>query len=296
MPSWWWKSVAAAAVVAACLGLGGLGEAGAGPGPVRIAVLPCNDIENTFKKFYSLINYLKQETGKLDFKLVVPPNFEEFKNSVKTGDVDFALQDPHTYVALEALFDRGRLLRSLTMDGGTTQSGVVIVRQDSNIKQLSDLKGKTVMFGPQASSTKWLAATWLFQEAGINLEHDLKAYSHGGCCEDIAFRVYLKSVDAGVVCDHFLAEHEEKQKDLGLENVKIAVIARTPAVPARIFAARKGTDPDLVAKVEEALLKLDKKNPDHARIFLRGELGGFQKADDADYDPMRKLIGQGRAD
>jgi len=35
------------------------------------------------------------------------------------------------------------------------------------------------MFGPKASITKWVAARLLFEENGINIDKDLKAYSNG---------------------------------------------------------------------------------------------------------------------
>ncbi len=258
----------------------------------KIGVLPCNNIEITFNKFHPLISYLKKETG-FNITLVVPANFEEYENSLKSGDLDFVLQEPHTYIMLSDFFNKDELLRTITIDGKTTQTGVVIVRQDSQIKNIKELKGKTVMFGPKSSTTKWFAAKLLFEENGVNIDKDLKSYSNGGCCEDIAFAVYLKSVDSGVVCDHFLEEHEEKQKDLGVEAEKIMVIARTMPVQARIFAARKGLGKEIVDKVNQALLKLDKKNSDHAKIMFRGEIGGFQKADDEDYNAMRMLMGTG---
>ncbi len=80
------------------------------------------------------------------------------------------------------------------------------------------------MFGPKSSTAKWLAARLLFQENGVDIDKNLKAYVNGGCCEDIAFSVFLKSVEAGVVGGHFLAEHEEKQKELGLEASKMIII------------------------------------------------------------------------
>jgi len=222
--------------------------------------------------------------------LVVPKDFADFENSIKSGDLDFALQDPHTYVKLAGLFDQDSLLRALNLEGGISQSGVVIARKDSMINKLTDLKGKTVMFGPQFSASKWLAARLLFEDNGINIEKDLKAYSHGGCCEDIAFCVYLKAVDAGVVCDHFLADHEEKQKELGVEAVKITVVGRTMAVPTRVFGACKPINQTITTRINQALLKLDKKNPRHAKILYRAELGGFQKSRNEDYDAISKLM------
>ncbi len=259
--------------------------------PIKLAVLPCNNVEMTFKKSYPLLLYLEQTTG-ISVRLVVPTDLAEFEASLKHGEIDFALQDPHTFLALSNLFEKTKLLGSLTMKGETARSGVVIARENSRIVDLHDLRGKTVIFGPKASISKWVAAIWLFKEAGIDIDRDLKAYSHGGCCEDIAFNVFLGAADAGVVCEHFLAEHEERQKDLGLESNRIMVVSRTRPVPTRIFAPRKGTPRDIVNKIHQTLLNLDIKNPMHAKILYRAEMGGFKPADHADYDALRSLIGE----
>ncbi len=257
---------------------------------VTIAILPCNNIEITFRKFYPLLTYVQKETG-LNVRLVVPSSLEEFEGSLKSGQIDFALQDPHTYAQLSQRFNRSELLRSLTLEGRTAQSGVVIVRRDSGIGGLQDLRGRTVMFGPKTSTPKWMAAKLLFVSNGIDLDKDLKAYRNGGCCEDIAFSVYMNSVDAGVICEHFLTEHDEKQKDLGVDAGKLRVIARTAQFPTRVFAARLGTPPEVVKQVNRALLKLDPNRPEDAKIMLRGEIGGFRPGSDADYAALRRSTG-----
>jgi ABC-type phosphate/phosphonate transport system substrate-binding protein len=132
----------------------------------------------------------------------------------------------------------------------------------------------------------------LFEENGINIDKDLKSYSNGGCCEGIAFNVYLKAVDAGVVCDHFLEEHSKKQKELGVDAEEILVVCRTKSVPTRVFAARQEINNDIIAKVNQALLRLDNNKPAHKKILYRAELGGFQKSTDEDYDSIRMLIGE----
>jgi len=262
---------------------------------IELAVLPCNNVEMTFKKFYPLLHYLEQKTN-INVRLVVPTNFAEFEASLKHGDIDFALQDPHTYLALSDLLEKTKLLGSLTMKGETAHSGVVIVKENSRVVDLADLRGKTVIFGPEASMSKWLAAIWLFKEAGLDIDRDLKAYVHGGCCEDIAFNVFLGAADAGVVCEHFLAEHEERQKDLGLESNRIIVVSRTRPVPTRIFAPRKGTPADIANKIHQTLINLDIKNPVHMKILHRAEMGGFKPANDADYEALRPLMGEWMAD
>ena len=257
--------------------------------PITIAVLPCTDIVMTFKKFHPLATYLTQKTG-LPIRLVVPENLTKFETSLHNGEIDFALQDPHTFLKLSNLFDKDSLLRALNLEGGTTQSGVIIVRNDSGIHKVTDLKGKTVMFGPKFSASKWLAGRLLLEDNGINIEKDLKAYLNGGCCEDIAFNVYLKAVDAGVVCDHFAGEHEDKQKELGIDASQIMVIAKTKDVPMKVFSARKGIDKETIIKVRQALLNLDRHNPDDLKILFPTELGGFKGYSDGDFGLIRVMM------
>jgi phosphonate transport system substrate-binding protein len=295
MARWSLKVLPLLLIVVAYFGLFSNGFAEEPHKYIKIAVLPCSNIEVTFKKFYPLITYLKNETG-IDVRLLVPANFEEFRSGLENGEIDFALLDPHILLKLYGLFNHHEILRTLTMEGETTQTGVVIVSKDSNIKKLSDLKGKTVMFGAESSTPKWVAAKLLFKGNGLNIDTDLKGYSHGGCCEDIAFSVFLKAVDAGVVCDHFLTEHAEKQKDLGVKASQLMVISRTRPVPTRIFAARKGVEKEITAALNQALLRLDKRKPESARILNRGEIGGFQRARIEDYEPMRALMQDRKAE
>lgn len=256
---------------------------------ISIAILPCNDVVSTFKKFHLLTEYLKEQTG-FETKIVVPKDPAEFERAVKAGNVQFALQGPHTYVRLAKWYHKDALISAQTWNGASDESGVIIVRNDSKIKKIGDLRGMTVMFGPRLSATKWLAAKWLFEENGMDIETDLRSYSNGGCCEDIAFNVYLKAVDAGVVCDHFMEIHQEKQDDIGIERERLIIIAKTGRVPTRVFAALRHVDKDIVSRVNESLLKLDKRQPAHLNILRPAEMSGFKPITDEEYDALRNVV------
>jgi len=257
---------------------------------ITIAILPCFDEVMTLKKFYPMITYLKKQTG-LDIKIVVPKDYILFESSLSKGEIDFALQDPHTYVKLANLFNKGTLIRTSNPKGTTRESSVFVARKDSGIKNVGDLRGKRVMFGPKLSMTRWIAAKELLRENGIDLDNDLKSYIHGGCCEDIVFNIYLKEIDAGVICEHFLQKEGCDKTDLGVDLQQLVVIGKTKEVSMRIFAAHKDLPDDIVNPVIQALLKLDRENPAHAEILISAELGGFQKTNDKDYDDVRTLIG-----
>ena len=265
-------------------------NAGEGRESIKIAILPCDSIAITFKKFHPLVTYLQEATG-FDIKLLIPGDLAEFERAVKNRDVAFAFQGANIYVQFASMFNREALLRVLNPDGTNTYPGVVIVRNDSSIRTMEELKGKRVMFGAEFSARKWTAARLLFEESGINIDRDLKAYSNATSCEDIAFYVYLKTVDAGVVCDHFFKGTFEEYQELGINAKQFRVIAETKSVPTRVFAARKDMKSDMVFKLYQALLNLNKRNLDHAKILYAAEIGGFQKSNDEDYDAMRVLTG-----
>jgi phosphonate transport system substrate-binding protein len=256
---------------------------------VTLAVFPCTDPVMAVKRFRPLVTYLEQETG-FDIKLVVPTDLIEFETALKNGDIDFAFQNTRTYSQLTGLYDNGALLRALTRKGGATQSGVVIARKGSGIKKVADLRDRVVLFGPKHSMTRWVAAKSLFEESGLDIDKDLKAYSHGRSCEGMAFSVQFGGVDAALVCDHFLEEHSEKQKQLGVRPERLAVIGRTKLVPTRVFVPRQNVDSDIVNKVNQALLRLDKKMPAHDEILRSAELGRFQKSKDEDYNEIKMQL------
>ena len=276
------------AVLLVCLLVGAF-PADAKEDRITIAILPCYDIVMSFKKFHPLLEYLKQETG-LDIRMIVQTDYSEFESATKNGDIDFALQDPHTYVMLVELYKKDALIRTLTPEGERTRRGAIIVRKDSGIAKIEDLKGRTVMFGPKQSIAKWTAAKMLLERESIDVDRDLRAFSNGRCCEDIAFNVYLEAVDAGVVCEHFLYEYNMETKELGLDIEQIVAIGKTEEVPTRVFTTNKNVSDDIANKVIGALLRLDKTNPDHAALMARAELGGFERAREEDYDDLRKAI------
>jgi ABC-type phosphate/phosphonate transport system substrate-binding protein len=198
------------------------------------------------------------------------------------GRIDFALQDPHTFRQVSHLFDTGALLQMRSLDDSTNQQGVLVVRRDSGLTDPAQLRGRTVMFGPRTSSPKWVAARLLFESRGVAVDSDLKVMN-GGCCEDIAFAVSARSVDAGVVCDHFLGAHSVRQKELGVASDALAIIGRTPSVPTRVLAPRKGVTAEVVTAVTRALLELDPANPAHAGMLERAEFRGFVRTTEAEY-------------
>lgn len=260
-----------------------------------ISIFPCTDAASSFRKFHPLVTYLQQSSG-LNISLAFHDDLAAYERALKNGSLDFVLQDPSVYVKLADKYSNACILQTLTLDQKTTQSGVIIVRKDSGLKRIMDLKGKTVMFGPKLSSPRWIAARHLFKKNGLQIDRDLLDYSNKGCCEDVAFNVFLKVVDASVVCDHFLQELAVQQPELGLDAGKLVVIAVTDPVPTKIFSCSKHVRRDDRVMITRALTDLDLKNSEHRRILESADLGGFRKASPQDLIQVRESLARMQID
>ncbi len=259
--------------------------------PIRIAIMPCTDIVKTFTQFQPLRTYLQQQTHR-QIEIVVPNTFQEFKRTILKGEAEFTFQPPHAYLLMANQYDPQNILSALTPNGESMHRGVIVAAKDSGIKKVSDLRGKKVLFGHLFSTAKWLAAKSLLEANGLDLKKDLKDYAHGGSCESIAMNVYLGQVDAGAMCDYSFDEITENSspREDELPPEALVVIGSTWEIPTWVFAAHQDTDKEISRQVTNALLKLDRRNPEHREIMEEMELGGFIRNKDSNYDSLRKHL------
>ncbi|MBU0665638.1 MAG: phosphate/phosphite/phosphonate ABC transporter substrate-binding protein [Proteobacteria bacterium] len=267
------------------------GEAADKPQPVQIAITPCTDIIKTFSEYQPLAAYLAKQIGQ-PVVLLIPKDFQEFERFVIDGKVEFTFQAPHTYVRLAHLYNKEMLLKALTPEGESKHRGVIIVRKDSPLLRIEDLKGKYVLFGAENDMAKSLSAKHLLAAHGINPEKDLGGYRYDGSCESIALNVFLKTVDAGAVCDYSF-KHINEAKEAGESELppnQLRILGQTEEIPTWVFAARTGVDAGLAARINKALTALNPNNEAHEGILESTEVGGFVKAEDSDYDEVRKIM------
>lgn len=263
--------------------------------PVQIAITPCTDILKTFKEYQPLAAYLQQQLGQ-PVKLVIPKDFPEFERLIKEGGVEFTFQAPHTYVRLAHLYNREMLLKALTPQGATKHRGVIVVRKDSPLQRVEDLKGKYVIFGAENDMAKNLSAKRLLAAKGVDPDKDLRGYKHDGSCESIALNVFLKTADAGAVCDYSFKNINEpvNAAESEIPPKQLRILGQTEELPTWVFAARTGVDAKLIARVNEALTALSPKNNKQEEILESAEVGGFVKAKDSDFDEIRRFVPMAR--
>jgi phosphonate transport system substrate-binding protein len=228
------------------------------------------------QRLIPLTDYLKEATGR-NVVLALSPDMPAAIKALSNGDVELAYLTPVAY--LNARKTGGAILIAKAVTNNQSYFRLeIVVREDSPIKSVADLAGKSFAFGDPAA----LLQNATVVNAGMPLE-SLGKRAYLGHYDNIARGVLNRDYDAGIVTD----SKARKWNKNGLR-----VIYSSEQLPPYNIAAKGNIDDVLYLKLQAALLKLDRRNPNHGRVLdaLGKDYDGFAKTSDAEYDVIRKLI------
>lgn len=232
--------------------------------------------------YQPFIDYLN-ETTPYQFELKLSRYYPEIVDQVGRGEILIASCGPVSYVKARERYGVRPIVRALSKNGKPSYRGITIVRRDSSIERLQDLKGKRFAFGQAWSTAGHLLPQYYLMKAGIRLR-DLKEYAFLRHHDSVVGAVLKGQFDAGAVKDVVAYQHE---KD-GLRF--IFVTEPIPTVP--IMAAQKAPL-EMIASVRSTLLRLGRDpsiSPQRMALWDEEFKYGFTEAKDSDYDPIRVIL------
>lgn len=261
------------------------------PGPTfRVGYMICNAPQETRARFEALTAYLSQATGGRFEPVYLDTG--DVEEAFGRGELDFTHTNSLLYVLLRER--RGLVPVAVEKDGafGSRTRGVVIVRKDSGLKTLADLKGKRLVFGPMWAPFGYLAQYALMLDAGVDPEKDLAYYAippGSWKHEKIIYSVLYGAFDAGTAP---LLDLEEMTAEGKIQPDDFTVLARSELAPYCTFGASKRVPAEWVAKVRDALLALTPETTarvagEELRVLRQAGVAGYDAAADADYDVLR---------
>lgn len=236
---------------------------------VKIGVLAKRGIVRCMEKWSPTAEYLTDKIPGRNF-VIVPIDADGIFSFVEHGIVDFVLTDPSIYVELESKYGLNRIatLKNIRFGNAYTKCGGVIFckANRSDIRNFSDLKGKTFMAVKETSFGGWRMAWREFKEKGIDPYRDFKDLSFGGTHDTVVYAVRDGKVDAGTVrtdtLERMAIEGKIKLADFyaiyehGGEVVSLPFVHSTRSYPEWPFAKVKHTPDELAEKVAMALLEM----------------------------------------
>lgn len=111
---------------------------------LKFGVLPRLTEKEMREGFTPLAEYLSKELG-VKVTLVIPKDFDTWRKEAEARQYDLVYTNPYLYVLLKkAVPETEVLVISSEPEIGNDIKGTIIVKKDSPIKSIADLKGKTI--------------------------------------------------------------------------------------------------------------------------------------------------------
>ncbi len=231
-------------------------------------------------------------TRGLDFDFVLYSNYEAQVAGHFAGHFAVAWNSPLAWVQTERVAaERGRRARAVAMrDTDQDLTSVIVVRADSDIQRVEDLRGRVVAVGAADSPQATLIPLNHLREAGLEpgrdfevQRHDALLGKHGdhiGGEREAAKAVMVGACDAACMIDsNHLAFGAEGSLPVG----RSRILATTAPYDHCCFTVLDGVDEDLLERFVELLLGQSYSDPEirslldleGLRAWRPGRVSGF---------------------
>ena len=246
-----------------------------------LGVLPYYNPQHLYEDYAPLVAYLNQNLPGIKVELVASRSYEEFEKRLYGRSFHLALANP--YEALESLEHGYRLFGKVGDDASFR--GVILVRKESGIHTLADLKGKTISFpGPTALAGAMMPLYFL-QTHGLDVHRDIHPL-FSGSQESSIMNAYLGNSAAGAA---FLARWQAFQAEHPGMAAELVAQWETPALVNNALVAREDVPKETLERV--AALLFDLQTHAQGLKLLHGiAVTQFERATEETYQPVRDFL------
>ncbi len=266
-------------------------DLGSTSNPLKMAFVPSSDSQKVLSSGEPIGQLLKDATG-LNFKVSVPTSYTAVIEAMGANQVDVGWLAPFAYVLAHDKNGAQVILASVRQ-GSKTYRSQIIVRADSGITSIDQLKGKKFAFVEPASASGFLFPNALLAQKGIDYKTYFSETVMAGGHDKVVIAVYNKQVDAGATFgDSIEGGPPTDARTLVQSTIpdvmdKVKPIAITDPIPNDTVSVRKGLDDKLVKQITDGLLYVQ-STPDGQK-YLKDlyNINGLASATDKDYDSVR---------
>ena len=243
--------------------------------PIRFGSVAMDIPAVMHKRLVPLTDYLSKELQQ-SVVLKLSPSMKTAIKEISDNTVELAYLTPVAYIKSHAKGNTRLIAKTVTNNRSSFQL-MIVVKEDSPIKTVEDLIGKSFAFGDPAA----LLQRAVVVGAGVKLD-TLASYKFVGHYDNIARGVMRGFYDAGILKDTTAFKWKEK----GLR-----ILHSSAHLPPYNLAASSELDEEIFQKLKKAFLSLNVNNPNHRKIIkaLDKKYDGFAATNNEEYDVIRKL-------
>lgn len=218
---------------------------------LTISIVPQFSARQIFSDWTPVLKIVGEKAG-VDFKLNFYDSIPQFESGFMRGESDLAYMNPYHMVMAKNAAGYQPIIR----DDANRLSGILVVRKDSSIENLSQLDGKKIAFpAPNAFGASLYMRALLAREAKINIT-PLYVKTH----PNVYRHVLLGQAEAGGGVNRTLNDEREDVRS------QLRILYRTPEVYSHPIAVHPRVQPELAQRLQAAFLEAG-RDPANADLF-----------------------------
>lgn len=246
-----------------------------------VGIHPLHNPKRLLEVYGPVIDYLNARIPQAHFRLEASRNYEEFDKKLYGGHFDFAMPNP--YQTVRSLKYGYRVFGKMGND--EMFRGIILVRKDSGIRQVSDLKGKKVSYPALTALAATMMPQYYLQTHGIDVNRDIENL-YVGSQESSIMNVLRGHVAAGATWPVPWKTFQQENPEMAAQ---LEVKWQTGTLPNNGWVVRDDVPPTLAVKVGRALVELGRTEEGRAMLERMG-ITRFEYATDNTYKPVQQYL------
>jgi phosphonate transport system substrate-binding protein len=283
----------------------GAGTLALGPRPARatgwrthfptlaFGVISAENEADRAARHQPLVAYLEKRLG-VKMRMHHATEYAGTIEALKARKIEFARFGPASY-AQAWIVTSGKvepIAVATDGEGHAAYHSVIIVKAESAVTSLDDLKGRSLAFADPNSTSGYVAPSFFLREQGVDLARHFGRTGFAGSHENGVIAVVNGTYDAAVTWwtneqrSNFLRMQDKGMIPKG----SVRVVWKSPALPESPWAMHTDLPPDLKTDVRAALLAFPTAEPAGWKALTDGKSKGLVEVRHADYEPVVRMI------
>ena len=250
--------------------------------PIIMSFVPSGDTEEIIASGDEIAQMITDKTG-LVVQANVGTDFAAVREAMGAGKAHIGWLNTFNYVLANEKYGVEAALVTVRF-GANFYTGEIIVRADSGITSLDDLKGKTFCWVDPNSTSGYIIPRIMLKANGIDPDTDFAKQVEAGSHNNVVAAVYNGDCDAGACYSDARSSIAEDYADV---TDVVSILATTTEIPNDNVSFAKNVPADIRDQVTQALLDISASEDGQAALNSLYSIDGLEKADDSFYDAFR---------
>ena len=225
---------------------------------VLLGIEPEHNIFDQMEQYRALARYLSAQLG-VKVKLTIMSRYGEVIKRFKSLKLDGAFLTSYTATMGIKELNLDPVANPVNLSGESTSQGYVFVRKDSGIREVKDMRGKSIVFVDPATMEGYLFPLVYLTRHGITeISTFFNRFSYSGSHASAIFTVLDGRADIGAAKNTVFNKLAHNDPTIQEE---LHIIAQSPKVPEITLCMRSEIDRNFREKLGAVLLDMDKNSP-----------------------------------